>query len=44
MKTKVKPKTKANPWMKHVNDVKKKHPGKSLSEVFELASKTYHRK
>ena len=46
MKKKVnqKPKPKAkpmNPWMKHLNDVRKKNPKMTLSECMLKAKKTY---
>lgn len=46
MKKKVaqKPKAKSkpmNPWMKHLNDYKKKHPNMPLSECMLKAKKTY---
>lgn len=32
---------KQNPWMRHLNDFRKKHPNMSLSEAMKKAKKTY---
>jgi len=33
-----------NPWMKHLDKVRKEHPKLTLSEAMKTASKTYKKK
>ena len=41
MKDKPKAKRAPNPWMKHVAEVRKKNPGKSLKEILTMAKSSY---
>lgn len=41
MKDKPKAKRAPNPWIKHVAEVRKKNPGKSLKEILTLAKASY---
>ncbi len=37
-------KKKINPWIKHLNEFRKKHPKMNLSEAMKKARKTYRKK